>query len=65
MTIDNNLLQPSPNNNNNRRETTSFDLNHLSFTLYSGTMQDLHLPKIISQQNKENLERTAKEFDKQ
>ena len=33
MTIDNNLLQPSPdNNNNNRRETTSFDLNHLSFT---------------------------------
>ena len=32
MTIDNNLLQPSPDNNNNRRETTSFDLNHLSFT---------------------------------
>ena len=33
MTIDNNLLQLSPDNNNNRRETTSFDLNHLSFTV--------------------------------
>ena len=32
MTIDKNLLQPTPDNNNNRRETTSFDLNHLSFT---------------------------------
>ena len=36
-----------------------------SSVFYSATMQDLHLPKIFSQQNKENLERTAKEFDKQ
>ena len=31
-----------------------------SSVIYSGTMQNLHLPKIISQQNKENLECTAK-----
>jgi hypothetical protein len=61
MTIDNNLIQSSPNNN--RRETRSSNPNHLSIT--TAPVQDHYLPKVISQPNKEIMERTTKKFDKQ
>ena len=63
MTIDNNLIQSSPNNN--KRETRSSNPNSQSSVNHNGTMQDHYLPKVISQPNKEIMERTTKKFDKQ
>jgi hypothetical protein len=60
MTIDNNLIQSSPITTEEKQGRQS-----QSSVNYNGTMQDHYLPKVISQPNKEIMERTTKKFDKQ